>query len=354
MSTTTTTDFQARAISGAVAAARAGTSLTDWVESEFMAIEDEAFAAGAPLTLDTDAITRAYESALRESWQVRWTTAPVEYDGMGTVDAEACGTWRGRALRRVVIDPRHLDWQEHRYLSGLEACWAEDPCAADARAEGVLTALADSRRANAERTERGRAWLATASPDEIDTACEADTLGSTYGLTYADVRAERTRRADAALRADHEAARASALEVVTIGCTLVDDGAPARRTAYGAIPARPSRVYYAIGWTPISPTTDPEVAVLQSSDRTSVGSLAHVARQIRAGVLRVVDPATLPPEPVLRRVGHDRLAELHAAGSLWVHRAPWGGTDTVYDARGRKVRGLAARSAAADVARRLQ
>lgn len=50
-----------------------------------------------------------------------YTTAPIDYDGFGTVtyDHDAGTDNRGLTIRKVRIEPEHWDWQTMRYGSGL-------------------------------------------------------------------------------------------------------------------------------------------------------------------------------------------------------------------------------------------
>lgn len=56
-------------------------------------------------------------------WVIRYTNTVVAYDGFGTLEMPPTGlVLRGGGLedpiRRVAIDPEHLNWQETRYRSG--------------------------------------------------------------------------------------------------------------------------------------------------------------------------------------------------------------------------------------------
>ena len=48
----------------------------------------------------------------------RYTTAPRDYDGFGTVHIGIVGVLGGRPLRKVEIRGDALGWQEQRYWSG--------------------------------------------------------------------------------------------------------------------------------------------------------------------------------------------------------------------------------------------
>ena len=57
---------------------------------------------------------------------LRYTTAPVDYDGFGTVDHGIVGETSGKEVRLVGISPEHLDWQEMRYGSGMHCSHSKD------------------------------------------------------------------------------------------------------------------------------------------------------------------------------------------------------------------------------------
>jgi hypothetical protein len=77
------------------------------------------------MTVDTDnRIAYRAELVSREEDGTRlvptWTSAPVDYDGFGTVTVEAdCGVYCGKPIRKVETPLKHLNWQRDRYGSGL-------------------------------------------------------------------------------------------------------------------------------------------------------------------------------------------------------------------------------------------
>lgn len=56
----------------------------------------------------------------------RYTTAPDAYDHSETFTTKIVGTFEGRKVRQVVIQPAQLEWQTSRYSSGLHPCWTDD------------------------------------------------------------------------------------------------------------------------------------------------------------------------------------------------------------------------------------
>ena len=62
------------------------------------------------------------EKMNRPLHELRYTTAPVDYDGFGTKCHGVVGTTCGKDVRLVGIDPDHLNWQDMRYGSGMHSC----------------------------------------------------------------------------------------------------------------------------------------------------------------------------------------------------------------------------------------
>jgi hypothetical protein len=88
--------------------------------------------SGAIRALDEKAAEECiagYEDGLRSGLiargAVRYTTAPEAYDGFGTITVRVVGTFAGKPLRCVAIQPAHLEWQTCRYNSGLHPCWTQ-------------------------------------------------------------------------------------------------------------------------------------------------------------------------------------------------------------------------------------
>lgn len=84
------------------------------------------------LGIRNGALFRALEKAHKEGrveyrkkfWVIRYTTAPVDYDWMGTEDLGVAGHDKsdGKPWRKVRIDPDYVDGQADRYASGLKPC----------------------------------------------------------------------------------------------------------------------------------------------------------------------------------------------------------------------------------------
>lgn len=62
--------------------------------------------------------------------EIRYTTAPVDYDAFGTQTLENnCGADSSRPdrpFRKVSIRAEHLKWHEARYGSGMHASFTEE------------------------------------------------------------------------------------------------------------------------------------------------------------------------------------------------------------------------------------
>lgn len=247
-----------------------------------------------------------------EGWIERWTTAPVDYDSFGTTTVAVEGEWRKRTLRRVLMHPHHASYQADRYGSGLHGTWDEDPREADRRfAEQVARDRAAAEQYEADRAA-GLAWLANASDADLDVMLEADE--PPRGVARTDVRTEQRRRVEVRETTTREAEYDRCRGLVTAHEVLVDDGRPAMRGRWGVVPGRSSRVYYAVSvdeWP-----RDAERASVHASGKDAheriVGSLATVAKRLDEGSLRGVRAAAVPPEPVLRRIGHEHLAGARA------------------------------------------
>lgn len=300
---------------------------------------------------DSAAWEAAYEQGLLErrrtveGWLERWTIAPADYDVWGTATLATEGTWHDRPLRRVLVQPMYERYQSDRYASGLYGTWAQDPREVERRLaeEAARERVVIERRA-ADRAA-GLSWLASASDAEIDGALDRD--DAPRGVERDQLRGELRRRTEdreaAACAAEYDRCRA----LVLAHEVLVDDGAPAQRSRWGVVPGRPSRVYYAVSVDDV-PRDARRAAVRaqgQREDERRVGDLELVAKRLEEGSLRGARAADIPPEPVLRRVGHESLSKVcrvEAAGRVvWVHRSVFARGILIFDERGRVVRARA-------------
>lgn len=81
---------------------------------------------------DHEYVFRAVRVISEADYRVVITSAPMDYDGFGTIElaAQAGTDHRDRVLRKVGIDPKHWEWQTSRYSSGLH-CWETEERVAD-------------------------------------------------------------------------------------------------------------------------------------------------------------------------------------------------------------------------------
>lgn len=66
---------------------------------------------------------------------IHYTDAPEAYDGFGTrtlLTTRVRGQVSNNPIRKVSIDPDHLEWQQGRYMSGMYFCLTEEAWKKDA------------------------------------------------------------------------------------------------------------------------------------------------------------------------------------------------------------------------------
>jgi hypothetical protein len=272
----------------------------------------------------------------------------VGYDSFGTT-SEPAGDWRGKELRKVLINPGFVGFHEGRYGSGLHGCWAADPRIE----ERELKERSARWRADDERRAAARAagleWLTSVTDAELEALKSEDV--EAHGIGSADLRAElerrRSARADAERRATWERCRA----LVPDGAILVDDGSPPVRGSWGGtvMPGREPHVYYNVRvWEHWQ--KDADLAGVTTESRESVGTLAMVAEWLASGRLRIVAADDVPPAPVTARIGHAVYRDIRRVQVgdrvVWVGRARFASEFLVLDERGRIVRSKAVRAAA--------
>lgn len=337
----------------ALEAGRKGITWAAWTNED--AVQDFVCSADDAIS---DAAIKAWEAAHRigtfehlaaSGWIERWTHAPESFDGFGTLTLEQCGFWNGRALRRVIVDGRHVTWQADRYGSGTYATWETDPRIEERRQAELRERWRAEDATRAAKREVGLAWLKTASSEEILTAEYEDDI-ERRGLTHVEARDERKRREAEEVERIRVLEIEQALAIVKPGLNLIDDGTPSRCGIYGPIPGRPPTVHYGINEHGYARQTADEIMIRDSAG-ADIGSLMTIARRLSAGELRVAtDGDMLPPEPVLRRVGLDRRAvvqRLEISGHVvWAARLPFTIDVIVLDGRGHIVRSRQIQTAA--------
>jgi hypothetical protein len=299
------------------------------------------------------------EYLAKQGWVSRWTTAPKDYDTFGTKTAEQCGEWKGSPLRRILCHPHHAGYQESRNGSGNYPTWSEDPRIEEREHMERRERLDRLRAEDEARRAAGLIWLTAAAESEIEEARDRDEVES-RGLTYMDLRDELVRR-DATREAEARAAEwARCRAAFQDGAILVDEGTPGMHGVYGWIAGKPTHIHYNVRviehWA--HPGDADEASVTGDERGTaSAGSLSHVAAGIECGRYRVVPADDVPPEPVTRRIGHERWKEILkiqvGVRTVWVGRKRFSYDPMVLDAAGRIVRAKAVCELAIKAAQRM-
>lgn len=289
------------------------------------------------------------EHLTAQGWLSRWTTAPTDYDCFGTTTAEQCGDWYGKPLRHILCHPHHAGYQAGRNSSGNHPTWDEDPRIEERVAAERAERWKVEDAARAARRTTGLAWLTAATEAEIDDAKDRDEVES-RGLTYVDLRDELQRRADTIAAAERAATWTRCRAAFDDGAIIIDDGTPGFRGVYGWISGQPTRIHYDARVTEhYAHPGDAEHATVSEA-----GSLAYVADWIASGRMRVVSPGDVPPEPVVKRIGHECWKDIRrvevVGRTVWVGRARGAYEMLVLDERGRIVRAKAVLAAATTAA----
>lgn len=308
-----------------------------------------------------DRCQAAYTEGRTSTWMIRWTDAHPAYDTFGTRSLES-HEWGGKILRKVAIDPAHLDYQCSRYGSGLHCVWGRDPREEERERNERIARERIEREARETKRATGLETLRQLTNDDLDAIGEDDPARDgfvryeTLGVTSHDVQVERSHRQDAIEEADRAARWAKCRAMVPDGCVLVCDATPGERGQFGWIPGRESRVYFGIKVIETRGTRpDPDGCPVWDSKHArgaaDLGSLAIVCADVERGVLRVASPADVPPEKVLDRIGHDQLAKIQrievpaneqgtgvkVGRTVWIGRPRFADGSLCLDANGRKV-----------------
>lgn len=343
------------------AAGAAGTTYDRWAGS------DEVFLAANALGRDADfdKFEAAFCEGRREyraggGWKSVWTTAPADYDGFGTETAESPVEWKGRQLRKVLVDPAFHDWQTGRYGSGGHCDWDEDPREIEAKLTAKLAAEKAEIEAMLAKRDAGLAWIRTADrallDDEFSDALDAELRSR--ALTWKD-RSDEIRRRDAesaeVVRAEKWARCRAAF---ADGASLIDPGSVGHEGKYGWIQGRETRAWREVRVVEhYSASEDAEQARVVAEGGVELGSLEYVADKLAGGELRLAAPEDhVPPKAVLDRLGSyvrwDDVLRVEVRGAaVWVGR-PLGSVGAlVLDDRGHLVRRKAVYEPAADAFR---
>ena len=149
--------------------------------------------------LDKDKLETAFVEGRREhrvanGWIYLWTNAHETYDAFGTESIEEFEYDR-KVVRKVLINPRHEDFQYARYVSGASV-WGEDPREIAKRVQERITKDKAESEEKRRIREDGLAWIRPMSDDDLDSAI--DDFGfdgiDERGLVWNDIRVEQKRR----------------------------------------------------------------------------------------------------------------------------------------------------------------
>ena len=69
---------------------------------------------------------------------IGYTTAPANYFGFGTMALEAHGTYCGKVVLKIAMEPEHAEWQRQRNGSGMHPTWSEEEFTAVQAMRGYL------------------------------------------------------------------------------------------------------------------------------------------------------------------------------------------------------------------------
>lgn len=325
----------------AYAAGAAGQSWMSW------AAEDVVQDYVLEHDVDTDALEAKWRAGARSKWTTRWTTAPEGYDSFQSVTVETSEWKQGKTLRKVLIDPDYVNWHEARWGSGLYGSFREDPRIEEKRIAEAQERYRVERKQAAERYEAGLTWLASLTDADL-AAMELDTLEE-HGVGLSELRKERDKRHILAATAQRAELWSQCRAAFPDGAILVDEGAPAVRGTYGAIPGRDPHVYYNVS-VQNDYHQNAEEALVVGEGHGRFGSLADIAHAIEAGSMRIAAPETVPPRKVTDRIGHERYKDILKVTVLdrtvWVGWPRFANDPLVLDEKGHKVRNKAVVDAA--------
>lgn len=269
--------------------------------------------------------------------RVGYTTAPACYDYGCTETFEEfeAPLLRGRLLQwrkvRILGEDGFASTQTQRYASGWHGFQVEDPRVQAVEFEARMA------KEQAER-ETAETWLAVADEKTLSkTLCEGLLQ---WPMTYERVKAKRDTLRLARGWAENDA-KANALRAQLPGALLDVRGK-------GTSGYRPA-FYFQVRDTSYPGCPLDHIRVLGTGERgeTTLGKLREIVEAIEAGMwFQAVDPAALPPKPVLDRVGHGQWATILRVERCWVGCKLFDYRPIVLDAAGHLIRRKAVRDAA--------
>ena len=266
--------------------------------------------------LDTDKLEAEFVEGRREfrianGWICLWTNAYETYDAFDTESIDEFEYDR-KVVRRVLVNPRHEDFQHARYASGASV-WGEDPREI---AKRVQERIAKDKAQDEERRrirEEGLAWIRSMSDDDLDSAIDDLGFDGIYerGLVWNDIRAEQERREEEKAAKERAAEWERCRSAFVDGCTIVDPGRGIPTITNREITIGPSdaAVYRNVRVVPHWSAKDSvEDAIVEDERHAHVGSLWRVAKLLELGLLRIArSDECLPSAAVMDRLRPTRL-----------------------------------------------
>jgi hypothetical protein len=305
---------------------------------------------------DIEAAQASWEQGDREhrqahGWLVCWTTAPDCYDTFGTETIETCGEWKGRELRRVLMNPDHSDYQRDRYGSGLHGSWEQDPRVEEARlAEQAARWKAEDEAKATKRAEDLR-HVQSLSDEAFDKFFaefhDADNRDDPLpiSLSQADMRKEGDRRREVKRAESLRVQWEKCVALVPEGCTILDNGTEGFRGIYGWIKGVDPRVLYRVKIVPHwhkDKAGDPDEATVESDGHLDGPSLKYTADRIEKGRYQIVSESDVPPRPVAERFGMENVKKIKkveiGTRTVWISQKNAWSDIEVLDEKGRIVR----------------
>jgi hypothetical protein len=314
--------------------------------------------------LDKDKLEAAFVEGRRifrvsEGWVFVWTTARADYDQFDTDEIEVVD-WNDKTLRRVLVNPVHLDFQRSRYVSGAW-CWDEDPRETERKIQERIAKDRAEFEEKAKLREAGLIWIRSIDLSYTDEDAFNTEL-RLRGLTWKDLREEEKRRDEEAEAKERAIEWERCRSTFPDGCTIIDPGHNSIKgthpTEDPSIPGSDCAIYRSVRVVPHWSAKDSVHDAIVEGDRHElVGSLWRVAEYLKRGILRIADPSeSLPPAAVLDRLKPSRLervVRVECEGRVvWAMREKYSWSRiVVLDEQGKLVRKKSLKEAAENAVR---